>query len=144
MAKSKDVGGEKTGRTGALGEIGKEPIEPVSEKDFVKAAELEEFMNQKLLIRVAEDNSPNSLPVIVVSVNGINQPIIRGQRIPVRRKYVEALARGTHTRYEQQTPNPSRPENIQMVERTAITYPFTVYEDPHPNGAAWLESILKE
>ncbi|NCC53501.1 MAG: hypothetical protein EOM20_20140 [Spartobacteria bacterium] len=143
MAK-RDVEGEKTGRTGTLGEIGKEPIEPVSDKDFVKAAELEDFMNQKLLIRVHEDNSPNALPVIVVSVNGVNQPIIRGQKQAVRRKYVEALARGTHTRYEQRTTDPGRPENIQMVERTAITYPFTVYEDPHKNGADWLESILRE
>lgn len=143
MAK-KEVGGEKTGRSGTLGEIGKEPIESVSEKDFVKAADLEDFMNQKLLIRVHEDNSPNALPVIVVNVNGVNQPIVRGERQYVRRKYVEALARGTHTRYEQQTTDPSRPENIQMVERTAITYPFTVYEDPHKNGAAWLESILRE
>lgn len=144
MSRNKDVGGERTGRTGTLGEIGKEPIEPVSEHDFVKAAELEEFMNQEILIRVHEDNSPNALPVVTPSVNGVNQPIIRGKQQWVRRKYVEAMARGTHTRYEQRAMDPGRPENIQMIERTAITYPFTVYEDPHPNGAAWLESIMSE
>lgn len=143
MAKTKDVAGEKTGRTGTLGEIGKEPIEPVSENDFVKAAELEEFMNQKICILVHEDNMPGSLNVITPMVNGVNQPIARGRKQWIKRKYVEALARGNFTRYEQKAQDPSRPENIQMIERTAISYPFSVYEDPHPKGRDWLESITK-
>lgn len=140
----KDIEGEKPGKTGALGQIGKEPIEPVSDNDVIKAAEMEAFMNQKVLIRVHEDNSPNALPVVCPQVNGVNQPIIRGQKQWIKRKFVEALARGTYTRYEQRTVDPSRPENIQMVEKKAYSYPFSVYEDPHPRGADWLENIMRE
>jgi hypothetical protein len=74
----------------------------------------------------------------------LNQPIIRGRQQKVKRKYVEALARCRVTKYEQQVMDPMRPENIQMVERTALSYPFAVIEDPHPNGRAWLESILDQ
>ena len=118
-------------------------IEPVSENDFAKKADQESFANDILTIIVAQDNSKDALPVIVPAVNGVNQPIIRGQKLGVKRKFVEALARCTTTTYEQATPDPRKPQNIQMIERTALTYPFTVYNDPHPNGREWLQAILK-
>ena len=62
----------------------------------------------------------------------------------VKRKYVEALARGRTTKYEQKTMDPSRPENIQMAEKTALTYPFSVLHDPNPKGRAWLKAILAQ
>ena len=138
-----DVEGTKKGKTLTLDELGRSSgidleAESVTEKDI----ELEEFMNQKVLILVHQDNSRDALPVITPSVNGINQPIIRGQKQWVRRKYVEALARGTYTRYLQETPDPRKPENIQMTEQTSISYPFSVYEDPSPRGKEWLESVL--
>ena len=125
-----------------LSEIGLESagIEPVTENDFNCS---HAFMNDLLTIVIAEDNLKDSLPVVTPNVNGVNQPIIRGVRSKVKRKYVEALARGTYTRYEQKTPDPGRPENIRMVEKTALVYPFTVYEDPSPHGREWLQSILK-
>jgi disulfide oxidoreductase YuzD len=132
------------GKSISLSEISSSAgIEPVSENDFAKNVSQEAFMNDLLTIVVAEDNSKNALPVIVPSVNGINQPIVRGHRVKVKRKYIEALARCTYTRYEQQTPDPSKPENIRMLEKTALVYPFTVYDDPHPNGREWLQAILK-
>jgi len=143
--KTFDADGSKIGRGREipLGEIGKtNPIELVSEQDFVKAAELEAFMNQMLLIEVHTDKDKGSLDIITPSVNGVNQPIIRGKKQWVKRCYVEALARGTYTDYEQNTPDSSRPEVINMIERKVISYPFAVYEDPSPNGRAWLDSVL--
>jgi len=145
MPKKTEVSGDtKTAAEGAIGEIGKQPVEPVSENDFVDAAKLEEFMNQKLQIMVAEDNSRDALPVITPSVNGVNQPIQRGKKVWVKRKYVEALARGKYSRYEQKVQDPTNPANIQMVEKKAHSYPFSVYQDPHPNGQAWLDALLRE
>lgn len=125
-----------------IGEIGKDgSIEAVSPNDFVEAVQMEEFMNQHLEIMVAQSPIKSDLPVICPNVNGINQPIVRGRRVLVKRKYVEALARCAETTYEQQTQDPSKPEQIQMVETTVPKYPFSVLMDPHPNGPEWLKSI---
>ena len=128
------------GRTLNMSEIGSgEGIQPASENDI----NMSKFMNDLLTIVVTDSNDKDTLPVVVPNVNGINQPIIRGERCKVKRKYVEALARCTYTRYEQRALDPSRPENIQMVEKTALVYPFVVYDDPHPKGREWLQNILK-
>lgn len=116
-------------------------LDQVSENDFVAAAEMEAFMNQPITIIVSPSANKEDLPVIVPNVNSRNQPIVRGKQIVVKRKYVEALARCTETRYEQRVKDPSQPDKIQMIEHTVPKYPFTVIKDPHPNGFAWLESI---
>lgn len=130
------------GKSISIGEIGKEDIERVTENDFADAAELEAFMNEPVTIIVQQDREKGSLPVIVPSVNGVNQPIIRNQKITIKRKYVEALARCRFTAYEQEVPDPNKPENIQMKEKTDLMYPFTVLEDRNPNGREWLLALL--
>ncbi|MCK4789179.1 MAG: hypothetical protein KAV87_35885, partial [Desulfobacteraceae bacterium] len=111
-------------RVGTLDEIGKEPVEKVAETDFEEAASLEAFMNERVTIEVHPSAEDGSIEVVVPSVNGVNQPIIRGNAQSVKRKFVEALARSRLTKYIQKVMDPSRPENIQMEERTVLTYPF--------------------
>ena len=126
-----------------LGEIGDPgPVEMTAQADL-KDLELEAFMNEMLIVRVHEDSNDNSVEVPCPNVNGLNQPFIRGQDQKVKRKYVEALARCRVTKYEQQQ-DMNRPDNIKMVERTALAYPFTVMHDPNPRGRAWLDAILKQ
>lgn len=128
-----------------MGEIGDPgPIEKVSESNFVAEAELEQFMNEVLTVVVADSTEDGALDIICPSVNGVNQPIIRGHEQKVRRKYVEALARSRITKYTQRVIDPTRPDNIQMQERTSLTYPFTVVHDPNPKGRAWLKGILAQ
>lgn len=125
-----------------LGEIKQhEQIEKVSENDFYTAAEEEAFMNEILTIEVAEAMTDEELDIIVPAVNGVNQPIIRGREAKVKRKYVEALARSRVTTYKQETYDPTRPDQIKMVARTSVTYPFQVLHDPNPKGRAWLNAI---
>ena len=131
-------------RLGTLDEIGKDPIEKVAESDFVKVAELESFMNEKLLIEVHPTTEDGSLEVICPNVNGVNQPIIRGKSQLVKRKFVEDLARTRTTKYVQKVMDPSRPENIQMEERTVLSYPFAVMKDTNPLGYDWLKNILAQ
>lgn len=138
----------KDGDTIPVTEVGTgQPIEVMSEQDIIKfdkAAELDKFMNDILTIIVHPDIAEGSLPVICPNVNGINQPIIRGQKSKVKRKYVEALARARITRYEQATPDARKPENIQMIDSCALAYPFGVLHDPHPRGQQWLDAILAQ
>jgi len=122
-------------------------IERVTEHDVIRMkemAEMEKFGNEKLRIRVEQSGVPGDLPVIVVTVNGTNQAIIRGHEQFVRRKYVESLARSRVTNYSQSVPDGSKPDVISMNDHTSPTYPFTVLEDPHPRGKEWLLAILAQ
>ncbi len=128
-----------------MGEIGvSKDIEPVAEANFKKAAELEEFMNQRLEIVISSDPSQGSIPFATPIVNGINHPIKRGVPTLVKRFFVEALARGKTTRHEQTTPDASNPQNINMNPITGVVYPFEVRKDPDPRGPAWLDGIRRE
>jgi hypothetical protein len=120
------------------------PIEQVSEAHFVEAAKLEEFMQEPVEIVVAASTDSGALEIITPNVNGINQPIVRGKPITLKRKFVEDLARCRTIVYDQLVQDPTRPENIQMVERGAVTYPFSVLNDPNPKGRAWLEAIVAQ
>ena len=106
--------------------------------------ELEAFMNETLVIVVQESADEEALPVVTLTVNGMTQPIMRGIATPVKRKYVEALARAKETKYKQTLLDPSDPASIRMMPRTALAYPFVVEKDPNPNGFAWLRDVLKQ
>jgi len=127
-----------------LGEIGEaESIEVVSEKNFMKTAELASFMNEIVTILVHQSSEDGALDFAPVQVNGLNQPMLRGAESKVKRKYVEALARTRTTKYVQQVIDPTRPENIQMKELCTLTYPFAVIHDPSGDfGRRWLEEIV--
>ena len=118
------------------------PIEKVAETQFAKTAELAAFMNDVLTILVHPSSEDGALEVATPQVNGLNQPILRGVESKVKRKYVEALARCRITKYAQSVQDQSRPENIQLSERTTLSYPFAVLHDPSPSGRAWLEAIM--
>jgi len=120
-------------------------IETVAEsRDFSKLASDEAFMNELVTVMVhstTDENQPNH---VVVNCNGMNQPLIRGVPTTVKRKYVEILARMKETKYTQVTRNPSAPDQIDMVARHGLSFPFDLVEDKNPRGRAWLQNVLTE
>jgi hypothetical protein len=62
----------------------------------------------------------------------------------IRRKYLEILARMKETKYNQRTPNPAAPDQIEMVARHGLAYPFELVDDKNPRGRAWLQNVLAE
>jgi hypothetical protein len=146
MPKEINVGNDSIpqGHTIPLGEIGKHAaFEQVAENDLTKdALEHEAFMNEPVTIIVHQAVEEGQLPIQTPSVNGVNQPIIRGQEITVKRKYVEALARCRTTKYVQNIDQRDL-SNIQMVEQTVVSYPFSIIKDT-AKGAAWIKKILAE
>lgn len=106
------------------------------------ALDLEAFMHEVVKVRVHGSPEEGALPVISVTVNGITQPIPRDVEVPVKRKYIEALARAKSTSYKQVV-NPVDPSDIRMVPTTVPSYPFSVIEDT-PRGKAWLKQLLAE
>lgn len=129
----------------SLDEIGKNMsgIKTVTEIDRAQV-EMEQFMQELVVVNVYPDGTQGALDVILVTVNGTNQGIIRGKDQQVKRKYIEALARSRIINYVQEVPDPTRPENIQMKPLAGLTYPFSVREDRNPRGQAWLDSILRQ
>ena len=133
------------GKTTHIADLKSQSVfEPVAENDYTEdALELEAFMNEPVKILVHPAVEEGQLEVQVPNVNGINQPIIRGQEITVKRKFVEALARCRTTKYDQVI-DPIDRSNIQMRERTVVSYPFSILEDRNPKGAPWIKGILAE
>lgn len=127
-------------------ELGKDTrgVDAIASHDLIPQTELENFMNQKLTIYIHPSNNKEDNPVLIPSVNGVNQPIFRGRDSLVARKYVEALARNRHTGYEQMILDPSKPHKYIMRPCMVVKDSFTVKHDPSPRGSEWLNRILKE
>lgn len=111
-------------------------VEPVTNMSGV---ELEAFMNEPVTIYVHKTKEKGALDVITPSVNGINQPIVRGVNTVVKRKYVEALIHSHSVDYEQQI-NQMSPDQFKMVAKPTPSYPFDVIEDTR-KGKAWKQRL---
>ena len=120
-------------------------IETVSEsKDFSALVASEAFMNELVTVMVHSTTDENQPPQVIVNCNGMNQPIMRGYPTTIKRKYVEILARMKETKYTQRTLNPAAPDQIDMVARHGLSYPFDLIEDKNPRGRAWLNNVMAE
>ena len=105
--------------------------------------DMEAFMNEIVKIRITESNREGDLKVVPLTVNDRTHPVMRGRETPVRRMFVECLARAKETTYQDALENPMDPSSIVRVPATALSYPFTVIEDSQ-RGRKWLEKILAE
>lgn len=120
------------------------PIEiPDKDANFLKLAADEAFMNEKVKIYVAMGQGEGELQILSPSVNGIQQPVVRGVNQVIKRKYVEALAHTITTTYNQTVMNPAAPDQISMQPRTTHTYPLTLVEDRNPQGRIWFEKLVE-
>ena len=120
-------------------------IDPVSQvADLRELAASEAFMNEMVEVMVHSSTDENQAPHVILNCNGTNQPILRGVPTRVRRKYVEILARMKETKYSQVTRNPAAPDQIDMIARHGLAYPFELMHDDNPRGRAWLQNVLAE
>jgi hypothetical protein len=120
-------------------------IDPVSQvADLRELAASEAFMNEMVEVMVHSSTDENQAPHVILNCNGTNQPIMRGVPTRVRRKYVEILARMKETKYSQVTRNPAAPDQIDMIARHGLAYPFELMHDDNPRGRAWLSNVLAE
>ena len=112
--------------------------------DLKQLLKEEKFMEETVVVMIHPGNNENDAPYAHINVNGMNQIIPRGQNVPIKRKYLEVLARMKETRYRQVTPNPSEPDRWAMVANHGQVFPFVVVDDKNPKGRAWLDHILSE
>jgi len=119
-------------------------IDAAAATDLHKVAADEAFMHELVTINVDPTTDENSPPYVIVSVNGTNCPVPRGVSVDIKRKYVEVLARMKETRYTQIQGDSGRPDDLRMIERTGLCYPFDMIQDKNPRGRAWLSKVLAE
>jgi hypothetical protein len=121
-------------------------IEKVTQDaDLKQLARDAAFMEEEVVIEIVSATTENDPPCVVLNVNGVNQPVWRGVPSPIKRKYLEVLARMKETRYSQLATNYINPEVSNALQpRTGIVYPFQVISDKNPKGAPWLRRILAE
>ena len=126
-----------------------EQIEPmIGDPDWEKflgdLAEAEKFMNEIVVIRIQKTTDKNAANHVPLSVNGLTHPVVRGIPTPVKRKFVEVLARMKESSYDQHFPNPAELDRYEMIETEALAYPFEIIRDDNPRGFEWLQRILAE
>ena len=110
-----------------------------------KVLEQEQFMEEVCKVYVHSSANEGDPGHFILNVNGINQPVFRNETTPMRRKYLEVLARMKETKFSQPTRDSGNPEpGNALIPRTVQVYPFQVEHDPNPLGAAWLRQILAE
>lgn len=120
-------------------------IETVAEStDFAALAASEAFMNEMVEIMVHSTTDENQPTQFLLNCNGVNQPVVRGINMTMKRKYVEILARMKETKYTQHTPNPAAPDVSELRARHGLVYPFDLIKDNNPKGRAWLSNVLAE
>lgn len=119
-------------------------VDPVTEDvDLAKLARDEAFMNEIVEVYLHKTTDKNASTHVLLNCNGVNQPVFRGVKTPMKRKYLEILARMKEATYEQIT-HPIELDRYEMQETVANAYPFVVHRDPNPLGSAWLENIMAE
>lgn len=103
-----------------------------------------EFMEERVLVRVAPSSNQDDPKIVEVWNNGTPQRMIRGEWTIVRRKYVEVMARAKPfgvTTPEYTDANGDRATRIDTHNGTM--YPFEM-RDRNPIGQAWLARVMAE
>jgi hypothetical protein len=101
------------------------------------------FANEMVTVRVHPSTDRNANPLPDVYINGRVQRFPRGQEIPVRRCFVERLARAMATTFgNEKVKGPDGEDRYIYPATTAEVFPFTVIDDT-PKGQAWLKSVLQ-
>lgn len=103
-----------------------------------------EFMEERVLVRVAPSSNKDDPKIVEVWNNGTPQRMIRGEWTIVRRKYVEVMARAKPfgiTTPETIDGNGDRTTKIET--HNGLLLPFEM-RDNNPVGQGWLQRVLQE
>lgn len=100
------------------------------------------FFEQPVTIYVHE--SPDDVDTLVLNVNGEDGIIPRGRPVTVKRKFVQHLLDMRKTAFSQPSRDAMNVERgNRLLPKTMLMYPFSVQNDPHPHGTAWLQNQLR-
>lgn len=109
------------------------------------ALDAEAFYEEAVEVEILPTENPHAEQVIQLQCNGVNQFLLRGVPVMVKRKFVEILARA-------KTENIATPEFIdgngnrstRITKSQGLRYPFRVMRDANPKGREWLETVMRQ
>lgn len=116
----------------------------VNDPHFKKYTADAAFMEEQMLVRIAESTDPAAEKVVLVSNNGTPQRFVRGHWVITKRKFVEVLARAKPfgvTTPEIFDGNGNRTTKIEVHHGAG--YNFEV-QDRNPVGRAWLNDVMSQ
>lgn len=129
--------------SGSLGEGMFRPDLVIEEERLDFATEA--FMNEFVIINVAESSNPTDEKAIWVSINGRGLWIPRGVDCVVRRCYVEWLLRCKPIGYESIVRRKEDGDYSNLMKpSSSLRYPFQVVRDDNKLGPAWRRHILAQ
>jgi hypothetical protein len=103
------------------------------------------FMNDMLKIHIHSTTNKNDESVFEFIVNGKVFFFHRNETKTVPRYVVDRMARCRPTTFtDHEVINKDGVKDIMYTPHTALRYPFSVIEDPHPRGREWLEATMME
>lgn len=136
--------------TGRLEDWDKKPrsdliLEPADPATFDEHAANMAFLEEYVVVNIAESNNPADENPVMLSVNGRSIYVTRGEDTAIRRKYLAQLMRskpqGVQTRVVRDA---NGDINNRTVKTSALRYPFSMVRDDNPKGRAWRQKILSE
>lgn len=121
-------------------------IETVAAKDMVSAAQMENFMNEKVVVEVESDPEDENAPVFVyVGHNGVTQYIKRGEPQTIKRKFLYAALVSKRVKMacsfgKDNTGN----EFNRLTPNAAMTHRIHLVADNNPQGGMrWVQSVMR-
>lgn len=118
-------------------------FEVVSEIDAARKKKLENLLfNEELVtVDILDTDDEDADPHFTIQVSGAYQVFTRGQRITVRRKFIEGLASAKPISYSPSTNTEGEIRSMDYKARRGERYAFSVYHDPNPLGREWLRQV---
>jgi hypothetical protein len=144
-----EIGNEKPRVMSSTGDA-RESLQPrvLEQVEGVTMSKMEAlaFMEEEIVVVVADTTNPHDVAVPVVWNDGRAQYFFRNSKSKVKRKYVEVLGRLKKTTFSQRLiKDGNGNDTYENVPHTALMYPFSVVYDPSgKKGNDWLEKLLKE
>jgi hypothetical protein len=107
--------------------------------------DMEAFMNELVIINIAESGDPTAENPVMLSINGRAVYVKRGEDSVVRRCYVEQLLRAKPVGIRTEVGRDQNGDPTNKITKTpAMKYPFAVVRDDNVNARAWMRKILSE
>lgn len=114
----------------------------IAEKDYL--AELA-FMQEVVNVIIHKGREKNAQMFIPLGVNGNVRYFPVEEEIPMKRCFLEVLARAQPMDVETRVEDEDKDNPVNRIIRSSRSlYPFTVMRDPNPKGHAWLAKIMRE
>ena len=121
-------------------------LRSVNDPEFKEKAAQMAFDQEVIEIMVMASTSTYPDHTFNIGVNGKLRMVVRGQRIPMPRNYVEVLLRAKVSSYgNHEIVNSITGEReVKNPETKSHRYPLQIITDKNPLGAQWLERVVND